>query len=451
MIDRLLGWFDKRLGLSQFARRSLDKVFPDNWSFMLGEIALYAFVVLLATGTYLTFFFRASAREVVYDGSYAPLHGVRMSEAYESAVHLSWDVRAGLLMRQMHHWAALVFIGAILAHVCRIFFTGAFRRPREINWVIGLTLLLLAIANGFSGYSLPDDLLSGTGLRIAYSIVLAIPLLGTWIAFLLFGGEFPAPDIISRLYVIHILLVPALIVGLLTAHLAILWHQKHTQFAGPGRAERNIVGSRLWPRYTLRSLGLFAGVAGVLALLGGLVQINPVWLYGPFDAPAVTTAAQPDFYVGWLEGALRVFPGWRMHVFGYTISELFWPGVVLPGITFLLLYLWPALEARVTGDRAEHNLLDRPRDRPARTALGAAALSFYAVLLVAGSQDLIAQHVDVGLSSITWTLRVLLVVVPVVTGFVTRQLCLNLQRADLHRADQDEARDELERELARVR
>ena len=178
-----------------------------------------------------------------------------MSEAFRSTVRLSFDVRAGLVFRQMHHWAALIFVAAIVAHLCRIFFTGAFRRPRELNWIIGVTLLVLVIFNGFSGYSLPDDLLSGTGLRIAYSIALAVPVVGTWIAFLLFGGEFPAPDILSRLFVLHVLFVPAAIVGLLGAHLAILWRQKHTQFPGPGRTEDNIVGSRLWPTYAARSVG----------------------------------------------------------------------------------------------------------------------------------------------------------------------------------------------------
>jgi ubiquinol-cytochrome c reductase cytochrome b subunit len=353
-----------------------------------------------------------------------------MSEAMSSTLRISWDVRAGLLVRQMHHWAALVFLGAIVLHLCRIFFTGAFRRPRELNWFVGLTLLVLGLANGFTGYSLPDDLLSGTGLRIAYSIVLAIPLVGTWLGFLVFGGEFPAPDILNRLYILHVLLIPGLLVALVTAHMAILWHQKHTQLPGPGRREDNIQGSRLWPRYALRSVGLLAAVTAVIALLGGLVQINPIWLYGPFRAPAVTTAAQPDWYVGWLEGALRLFPGWRIELFGHTISELFWPGVVLPGLTFALLYAWPFLEARATHDHVEHHLLDRPRDRPIRTTLGVATLTFYAVLCVAGSQDLIAQHAHIGLTVLTNVLRALLVLGPVAAGALTWKACHDLRGAD---------------------
>ena len=239
-------WIDDRLGASQFARTALNKIFPDHWSFMVGEIAMYAFAVLVLTGIYLTFFFEASTREVVYNGVYAPLRGQTMSAAYRSGLDLIFQVRAGLVMRQVHHWAALVFIGAIIVHLCRVFFTGAFRRPREINWIVGVTLLLLAIANGFFGYSLLDDLLSGTGLRVAYSIALSIPIGGEWLAFLFFGGEFPASATIPRFFVLHVMILPALIIGLLSAHLAILWHQKHTQFPGPGRTERNVVGTPMW-------------------------------------------------------------------------------------------------------------------------------------------------------------------------------------------------------------
>ncbi len=427
MIKRLGRWFDDRLGASRFARTSLNKVFPDHWSFMLGEIAMYCFAVLVVTGVYLTFFFVPSDKPVVYTGSYGPLRGTTMSQAYESTVRLSFDVRAGLVMRQIHHWAALLFIATIVAHLCRIFFTGAFRRPRELNWIIGVTLLVLAIFNGFAGYSLPDDLLSGTGLRIAYSIALAVPLVGTWLAFLVFGGEFPASDILTRLFVIHILIIPVAIATLLGAHLAILWRQKHTQFRGRGRREDNVVGSRLWPTYTAKSIGLFAIIAGVLALLGGLAQINPVWLYGPFDPSAVSTAAQPDWYLGWIEGALRIAPPAYLKIGPYNISELFWPAVALPGITFGLLYLWPFLERRFTHDTDEHHLLDRPSDRPMRTAIGVAVLTFYSVLLLAGGQDIWAQKLDVGLSSVLWTFRILLVVLPVLLGWLSWKVCRDLQ------------------------
>jgi ubiquinol-cytochrome c reductase cytochrome b subunit len=440
MIDRAFRWFDDRLHVAHFTDSALRKIFPDNWSFMLGEIALYCFVVLVLTGTYLSFFFSPSAKEVVYNGSYVPLQGLHMSEAFNSSVRLSFDVRAGLVFRQMHHWAALLFAGAVLVHLLRVFFTGAFRRPRELNWVIGVTLFVLVMFNGFSGYSLPDDLLSGTGLRIGYSIALAVPFIGTWAAFLVFGGEFPSPDILSRLFVLHVLIVPAIIAGLLVAHMAILWRQKHTQFPGPGRTEENIVGSRLWPTYTARSVGLLAGVFAVIALLGGLAQVNPIWLYGPFEPAAVSTASQPDWYMGWLEGALRLAPAWRIHLFGFTISEVFWPGVLLPGITFGLLYLWPFIERRLTRDTAEHHLLDRPRDRPVRTAFGVGTLTFYAVLFVAGSSDIGAQKFVVAIPTFTRVLQVLVVVLPVVCALFTWKACKDLSGADRLEATKEEIR-----------
>jgi ubiquinol-cytochrome c reductase cytochrome b subunit len=429
IVRRAVRWVDDRLGATSFTRDALNKVFPDHWSFMLGEIALYCFVFLVATGTFLAFFFVPSAGEVVYRGSYEPLRGVEVSEAFASVMRISFDVRVGLVIRQAHHWAALLFVAAIVAHLARLFFTGAFRRPRELNWIIGVTLLLLALANGFTGYSLPDDLLSGTGLRIAYSIALSVPLIGTWLAYLLFGGEFPAPDILSRLQVLHIYLVPLAMAGLIAAHLAIVWRQKHTQFPGPGRTETNVVGSVLWPTYAARSVGLFFAISALLAAMGGLLQINPIWLYGPFVPEAVSSPAQPDWYLGWLEGALRIFPAWEPELFGFRLPNPFIPGIVLPTVTFGLLYAWPFLEARFTGDRAEHHLLDRPRDRPVRTAIGVGVLAFYAVLLLAGSNDILARFLGVPVGGVTIALRVLVFVLPLAAALIAHRVMRALRES----------------------
>lgn len=435
MIRKLATWLDERVGASGFTRHALNKVFPDHWSFMLGEIALYAFVVLLLTGIFLSLFFDPSVRETVYEGAYEPLNGVTVSDAYNSVLRLSFDVRAGLVMRQIHHWAAIVFIASLVVHMLRVFFTGAFRKPREINWIIGLTLLILAMFNGFTGYSLPDDLLSGTGLRIAYSIALSIPLIGTWLAFLLFGGEFPAEEIIPRLFVTHVMIIPAAIIGLLTVHLAIVWRQKHTDFPGPGRRESNVVGSKLWPTYAAKSLGLFFAVFAVLGALGGLVQINPVWLYGPFEPQQVTSPAQPDWWLGWVEGALRLFPAWEIRAFGFEIPNPFFPAILLPGITFALLYAWPFLEQRFTNDLEFHHLLDRARDHPVRTALGVATTTFYVVMFLAASNDLLAKWLDLEVELVTWAYRVAVIVLPVIAGFVTYRLmkALLLSGADTFR------------------
>jgi ubiquinol-cytochrome c reductase cytochrome b subunit len=431
-VRKVVHFADERLGLSRFAHRALDKIFPDHWSFMLGEVALYCFVILVATGAYLTFFFSASEHKVIYHGVYKPLQGAEMSAAYQSVVDLSFKVRSGLVMRQIHHWAALVFLAAIVVHLARVFFTGAFRRPREINWIIGVTLLLLAMANGFTGYSLPDDLLSGTGLRIAYSIVLSIPFIGPWVGYLLFGGRFPGTDIIQRLFIIHVFFVPAAIAVMLTAHLAILWHQKHTDFPGPGKTEGTIRGSRLWPQYAAKSIALFCFVAGVLCGLGGLVQINPIWIYGPFRPAAVSAGSQPDWYIGWLEGALRVFPNVELHLFHHTVPNPFFPGVLMPGITFGLLYAWPFLEQHFTNDRRPHNLLDRPRDRPLRTALGVSTLAFYTVLVLAGGTDVLSNTFGLSLQSMLRIFQLALLVLPIGVGCATYKLCLELSRQRAH-------------------
>jgi ubiquinol-cytochrome c reductase cytochrome b subunit len=416
ILRRSARWLDDRLGAASVARTALAKVFPDHWSFMLGEVALYCFVTLVLTGVFLTFFFSPGTNEVVYHGAYAPLDGARVSAAYASSVRLSFDVRTGLLMRQVHHWAALVFLAAIVLHVCRIFFTGAFRRPRELNWLVGVTLLALSMFNGFTGYSLPDDLLSGVGLRIAYSIALSIPVVGTWLAFLVFGGEFPADQIIHRLFVVHILLVPGLLVGLLTAHIGILVRQKHSQFPGPGRTEHNVVGSKLWPTYATRSTALFCAILAVLFALGGLAQINPIWLYGPFEPSQVTSPAQPDWYIGWVEGALRMYPPWEFRAFGHLVPNPFVPAVVVPSVTFLLLYLWPFLERLLSRDRADHQLLDRPRDHPVRCAAGVGTLAFYGLLLAAASNDVVAKLAGVPVGALTWAARTLILVVPPVAA-----------------------------------
>jgi ubiquinol-cytochrome c reductase cytochrome b subunit len=429
-MGRVYHWMDVRVGASGLTRSTLNKVFPDHFSFMLGEVALYAFLILVATGVFLTFFFEPSAEEVVYDGSYGALEGTSMSAAYRSTVELSHDVPIGLLMRQMHHWAALLFLASIVVQAARVFFTGAFRRPRELNWIIGVTMLVLGAFNGLTGYSLPDDLLSGTGLKIVWSITLSIPLAGPWLGFWLFGGEYPAHDIIPRLFVIHVLLVPLLIGALLAVHLAIVWRQKHTHFAGPGRREDNVAGSRFWPTYALRSISLAFCVAGVVALLGGLVQINPVWLYGPADPSAVTTAAQPDWYLGWLEGALRLMPAVEVTIFGYRVPEVVLPGVIGPGLFVGLLYSVPFLDRRFAGDDAEHHVLDRPRDRPVRTAVGMGVLTLLGLLLLGGSQDLLAEWLDARVGHVTGVLQVVVVTVPVLVGLLTWRVCKDLRAGD---------------------
>ena len=422
---------DDRLLVSPWLRRTLNKVYPDHWSFLLGEIALYSFMILLLSGTYLTFFFDASMREVVYEGSYAPLRGVEMSAAYDSALNLSFDVRGGLFMRQLHHWAALLFVASIVVHLLRIFFTGAFRKPRETNWIIGVVLLVLALLEGVTGYSLPDDLLSGTGLRIISAILLSIPVIGTWAHFAVFNGDFVGEQIIGRFYIAHVLLIPAILLALIGLHLLILVKQKHTQFPGAGRTEHNVVGNRLFPTFAAKATGLIFVVFGVCAALGGLVQINPVWLWGPYNPAQVSAASQPDWYIGFLDGSTRIFPAWDLNLPGnYTVPALFWPTVVIAGLMFTVLALYPSIERKLTGDTASHHLLQRPRDVPVRTSLGAMALTFYIWLMVAGGNDVIADKFDISLNAMIWVGRIGVIILPPLAYVVTYRICLGLQQHD---------------------
>ena len=427
-VGQVLGEIDDRLGMAKGGRTFLDKVFPDHWSFMLGEIALYSFVVLLVTGVFLTLYYIPSQAIVTYRGSYLPLYGQHVTEAFASSVNLSFAVRAGLLMRQMHHWATDIFVGAIVVHMARVFFTGAFRRPRELNWTIGTTLLILAIVNGFLGYSLPDDLVSGTGIRIAYSILLSVPLVGTYLAFFIFGGNFPGTDIIPRFFILHVLIVPGIIITLVTVHMILLVRQKHTQFPGEGRTEKNVVGAPMFPVFMAKTTGFLFLVAGVIALLGAFAQINPIWQFGPYDASRISYAVQPDWYMGFLDGALRIFPAWSFHSFGYTIPlEVTIPAVIFPGLLFNVIMIWPAIERRFTKDFAEHNLLDRPSNRPKRTAAGVAVLAFVAMLFIASSTDVIANFFHVSLNTVLWAMRILVLIAPFVAYPLTYRICKEMQ------------------------
>jgi len=428
--EKVADWADGRLGIYSLAKTQMRKVFPDHWSFMLGEVCLYSFLILILTGVYLTLFFEPSAAEVVYNGSYEPLNGIIMTRAYESTVDISFDVRGGLLIRQIHHWAAVVFVAGMLVHMMRVFFTGAFRKPRELNWLFGWTLLFLGIITGLTGYSLPDDLLSGTGLRFAQGAILSVPIVGTYLAFFLFGGEFPGHDIISRLYPIHVLLLPGIMLGLVVAHLILVFYHKHTQYPGPGHNQKSVVGMPFMPVYMAKAGGFFFLVFGVLSMMGAIATINPVWAFGPYRSDLVTTGAQPDWYLGFSEGLIRVMPGWEINAWGHTLQL----GVFIPFSLFPLIMVaigvYPFIEAWITGDKREHHILDRPRNVPTRTGLGVAWLSLYGVLLIGGGNDIVATHLHLSINLITWFVRIAFFVVPVIAFVITRRVCMGLQRID---------------------
>ncbi|HEY7853540.1 MAG TPA: cytochrome bc complex cytochrome b subunit [Aquiluna sp.] len=430
-VGKTANYFDERLGLGGFTKFFARKVFPDHWSFMLGEVAMWSFVVVIITGTWLTFFYQPSMAHTYYDGSYAPLKGAEMTVAYASSLDISFDIRGGLIMRQMHHWGALIFVAAVGLHMLRVFFTGAFRKPRELNWVVGFLLFIMAMAAGFTGYSLPDDLLSGNGLRIIDGMIKGIPLIGPAISSGLFGGEFPGTEVIARLYALHIMIVPAIMIVLIGIHLMMLVIHKHTHYSGPGRTDQNVVGYPLMPVYVAKAGGFFFLVFGVIAGIAALFTINPIWNYGPYDPSPVSAGTQPDWYIGWLDGALRLAPSnWDVSVFGYMLPF----GVLIPlvvSLVFLaLVAAYPFIEKWVTKDDREHHVLDRPRNAPTRTAIGAAGVMFYAVLWAGASTDLIAIYFQMSLNHVLVAMQILLLIGPVIAYWVTKRACLSLQRKD---------------------
>ncbi|MCL2581786.1 MAG: cytochrome bc complex cytochrome b subunit [Streptosporangiales bacterium] len=425
------GWLDDRFHAAGGVRVLMRKVFPDHWSFMLGEIALWSFVILLLTGTYLALFFVPSMQDVVYHGSYAKLNGITMSQAYESTLRISFDIRGGLLVRQIHHWAANLFMVAIFAHMLRVFFTGAYRKPRELNWLIGLGMLAMGMLEGLFGYSLPDDQLSGAGLRIFGGVLQGIPIVGTYLSFFLFGGQFPGTTVVPRMYILHVFLVPGLILALVTAHLFLMFHQKHTQMPMKGNTEKNVVGAPFFPYFLLKGQAWFFFIFGALVLLSTVAQINPVWMYGPYTPLAISSASQPDWYMGVLEGALRVMPAWEINFLGHTLSlSVLLPAAVPLGIIFTGAGLWPFFEQWATGDKRIHNINDRPRNAPVRTGIGVAAVAFYGILWAEGANDVLADRFQVPLYTITWIARIAMFVVPIGGYFITKRICIGLQRAD---------------------
>ncbi|MFE3253373.1 cytochrome bc complex cytochrome b subunit [Streptomyces sp. NPDC059209] len=428
--ERVADWADGRLGIYGAAKGMLRKVFPDHWSFMLGEVALWSFVVIILTGVYLTLFFHPSMNEIVYEGSYVPMQGVRMTEAYASTLDISFDVRGGLLIRQIHHWAALIFVAAMFVHMMRVFFTGAFRKPREINWVFGFLLFFLSLFTGLTGYSLPDDLLSGTGVRFAQGAILATPIVGTYISMFLFGGEFPGHDIVARFYSIHILILPGILLGLVVAHLILVFYHKHTQFAGPGKTNNNVVGAPFLPIYMAKAGGFFFLVFGVITIISAIATINPVWAIGPYRPDLVSTGAQPDWYLGFSEGLIRVMPGWELNFWGHTlVLGVFIPLMIFP-LVLVALAVYPFIESWITGDKREHHILDRPRNAPTRTAFGVAWLTLYFILLIGGGNDIWATHFHLSINTITWFIRIAFFVGPVIAFVITKRICLGLQRRD---------------------
>lgn len=404
------------------------RVVPVHWSNMFGVVALACLAVIFVTGVVLMFFYTPSGATVEYDGRYPPLHGEQVSKAFASTLHISFDVPGGLLLRQAHHWAALLLPAALMAQMLVIFFTGGFRKPRRAGWVLLFLILIAALAGGWSGYALPDDMLSGTGLRIFEGILLSIPLVGTWAKQLVFGGQFPGA-IIENLYPFHIV-VSVVLLALLALRIAISYRIKPPQFPAALRTEANVVGLPL-PRAAVRAGGLFLVVTGIVLLISVTVTINPIWLYGPASPGNATAGSQPDWYTGFLDGALRLVPtGWEIVALDRTWTLAVLAPLAVVTLFLLLVAAYPFIEGWAAADRSEHHLLERPRNTPTRTGIGVAGIVFYAILWAAGGADVIAVAFDLTIEGVVLALQILLITGPIIAFSLTRRVCLGLQHKD---------------------
>jgi ubiquinol-cytochrome c reductase cytochrome b subunit len=418
LFSLLFDTLDKRMRLRGPSRATMNKVFPSHWSFLLGEVSVFSLVVLVVTGLFLTMFYRGSTEPVIYQGSAELFQGERLPAAFESVVRMTHDIPGGLLFRRIHRGASHLFLASIVLHMLRVLLTGAFRRPREINYLVGMVLLTLGLAVGFTGYSLPYDSLAGTGLRIAYSELLSFPLVGDRIAFWVFGGAFPSGDVIPRFFVFHVMLLPALIIGGVGVHLAIVARQRHTQFPRLNVDGHKLVyGKPMWPSQFAESTALVLWVGGLLAASAVLVPWSDVTLLGPYRPGVVGNAAQPDWFMFWVEGALRLFPPLEANLPGVTIAGTFVAGILLPGVLFTALAVYPFIERRVYGLTGEWHVLQNPLEIPLRAGF---ALGFFGVIIVlaaAATNDVLSRLTGIPIEAITWFFRVAVIVVPLGAAF----------------------------------
>ncbi|MBT1669161.1 cytochrome b N-terminal domain-containing protein [Curtobacterium flaccumfaciens pv. flaccumfaciens] len=401
-----------------------------HWTSLMGVATTACAAVFVISGATLMFFFVPSSAPTQYHGAYLPLDGVTVSAAYASVLHVAFDVPGGMLLRQLHHWSMQLLPAVIMVQMLVVFFTGGFRKPRRTSWVLLFTLLVVALIAGWSGYGLPDDMLSGTGLRIVEGITVGIPVIGPWASSALFGGAFPG-RIIEHLAIIHFFVAPALLVTVMAVRGILGWVQRPAQAPGLGRTESNLVGVPLFPTGMMRIGGLFAGVLAVLVFVSATVTVNPVWQYGPSDPSNATAGSQPDWYTGFLDGALRLVPPHWEFVWGgytWTMSLL----VPLAAVTVFLVGVlaYPFIEQWISGDDRHHNLLQRPRDTPARTGIGVASMTFFGALWGAGSADVAAHQLDFAFEHLILAGQFMVIVGPLAAYSVTQRVCLALQRKD---------------------
>jgi len=403
---------DSRLDLDRLFGKFKDKAFPLHGTFFLGELALFSFVTLVLTGTFLGLFYEPSIRLVELAGEQVPA-------AYASVVKID-NLSVGLLVRRIHHWSAQIMIAAVIVHMARIYFTGAYKKPRDVNWLIGAILLQVTILAAFLGYLLPFDEFAVTATSIGYQVFKSIPWIGATFSSLAFAGPFPNPHLVPRFFTAHVFLIPLLIVGLIGVHLMILLKLKHTQDpkvtkrlrerAGDVK-ERGLVGVPMWPEQAVLMGTIFMSYLAGVSLLAAFVPVHPVEAYGP-SVPG-TPAMRPDWYLLWIYGILKIIPSIDLTILGGSITAEFIGGLLVPGGIFGLIMGVPFIDEKVTGDTAEdteYTELDRPLERPGRTAIGIGAIAFFVLAGTAGYLE------EIGIGALTMGLITLLA--PVAVGAI---------------------------------
>ncbi len=406
----------------------LGKAFPAEDSFLLGEVALFTFLILVLTGVFLGFFYEPSTSEVTYEGSVARYQAEDLPAAFVSVLHITYDIPYGMFLRRMHHWAAHLFVASIGLHMLRVFFTGAYRNPRELNWLVGGVLALLAIFAAYTGYSLPFDEFASTATGIGYSIAKSVPIFGGVLSKIVFGGEYPSSATVPRFYFLHVFIIPAAIAIMIAIHMALLVRQKHTEatrdedVVGESVVEKDddsyIVGLPLYPNQTAVSAVVFFLTLATLSLLAGFLPVHNVAEYGPNDPSSTPTLIMPDWFLMWVFGFLKLMPAWlsfTIPILDITVSTEFLSGIVLPGIVFLLVFAWPFIDYRKT---PTHFTVD-PISRPWQTAVGVAAVVFIMIASIGGMNNILADIINVQSSVINPVLQVLLVFAPIAAGLVT--------------------------------
>lgn len=414
---------DERLRIRGPTRTAVRKVFPHHWSFLLGEVALFSFVLLVASGVFLAMFYAPSVDPVTYTGSSALYQDQELPAAFASIVRTSHDVPGGIFVRRVHRGAAYLLVAGIAAHLLRIVLTGAFRRPREANYLVGVALLAVTLGLAGTGQSLPYDVVEGAALRIAYSLLLAIPFVGEQVAFWVFGGDFFG-DAIPRLFVLHILILPGIFVSLLTVHLFLVVRQRHTQFPRADvDGQRLVAGTPAWPSQFATSVALLLAMSSALAAFSVLVPWSDVSLHGPAQAGYVVNAAHPDVWLLWIEGALVLYPPWEWYPApGVIISGPFLAGVVLPCALFAALAAYPLIDRRIAPVHGDVHVLQHPTDVPLRAGLVVGLASLLIVLTLGGMSDLVARALEIPVERVIVFFRAAVFVVPVAAGAATVRL-----------------------------